>query len=444
MVNAKVSKYVRIRANSRCEYCMRYLPDGGDVEHIHPKALSLKPGISDIDDALNLALSCTRCNNNKGTKIQSIDYKTGKFFPLYNPREMNWNDHFNDTLLKPFIIGKTEIGRATASLLFRATDKHYTWDYPWSFFDHNEIQNAFLCNYIIDKYCKLKLLPNASRFDLPYQLNDEVQEARNSLDKEKRRRFDFIICLLDIKECYLISSESKLSKSLNLLKKLYYLATRNPEKQNYRLEIAEYHLMAQIIFQQTSTYLFSKKLNKSNYNHIMQKIFMYQNLAANHFIKYSELKIKNTYLLKYRAESIRNRFNINHDLKSNIDFRINLPTEIPDITIEYPGHVELTYAVDILLANKNNNLYRGKEDKLLEIINDVLSKYGYGQGYENDTILPLFRRYYELMCFYYPNDAEKMDNEIKAYYKLVHILNMKNEERNMDLLLLKKRGQRIY
>lgn len=52
------------------------------------------------DAAENLALACHRCNRHKGPNLSSID---------------EWKDHFR--MVDEAIVGLTEVGRATVSLL---------------------------------------------------------------------------------------------------------------------------------------------------------------------------------------------------------------------------------------------------------------------------------------------------------------------------------------
>lgn len=112
-VSKPVREQVRERANHRCEYC--YLPERifrvpHQVDHIDP------PRHAGTDEVENLAWACLNCNNSKGTDIGTVDVETRQRVWLYNPRQQDWNEHFqieSDGL----IFGKTVIGRATARLL---------------------------------------------------------------------------------------------------------------------------------------------------------------------------------------------------------------------------------------------------------------------------------------------------------------------------------------
>lgn len=74
---------VRTDAGGRCGYCRSpeaFLGMPLDVEHIVPEALG-GPTVRD-----NLWLACTRCNDFKGDRTDSIDPATSQRVPLFNPR----------------------------------------------------------------------------------------------------------------------------------------------------------------------------------------------------------------------------------------------------------------------------------------------------------------------------------------------------------------------
>jgi 5-methylcytosine-specific restriction endonuclease McrA len=104
---------VRRRAGNRCEYCR--LPDLVDylvrfhLEHIRPIQ---HRGLTELG---NLAWSCHRCNEHKGTNLATVDPDTNERVWLFNPREQVWDDHF--VLSEGRITGRTAAGRATAWLL---------------------------------------------------------------------------------------------------------------------------------------------------------------------------------------------------------------------------------------------------------------------------------------------------------------------------------------
>ncbi|MBD1893799.1 HNH endonuclease [Coleofasciculus sp. FACHB-129] len=101
-------------AAHRCEYC--YAPElvfnfPFEVEHIVP----LYRGGADAE--FNLALACRSCNLRKGTRISGIDPESGTEVRLFNPRQDQWNDHFQVDSDSGTLVGKTPIGRVTIACL---------------------------------------------------------------------------------------------------------------------------------------------------------------------------------------------------------------------------------------------------------------------------------------------------------------------------------------
>lgn len=105
---------VAARAGQLCEYCKNpkdYCSAPFELEHIIPKSIG---GATDLE---NLAFSCPFCNCHKATRVQFRDPFSKQIVPLFNPRQAVWEDHFDWDITKTFIIGKTEIARATIACL---------------------------------------------------------------------------------------------------------------------------------------------------------------------------------------------------------------------------------------------------------------------------------------------------------------------------------------
>lgn len=111
-ISSSLRRLVRERANGCCEYCL--IPEIAtfavhEIDHI----IAEKHG--GLTEGDNLALSCTLCNQYKGTDLTSIDPNSGEIVPLYHPRQDLWLDHF---LCKDArIIPLTAKGRVTVRLL---------------------------------------------------------------------------------------------------------------------------------------------------------------------------------------------------------------------------------------------------------------------------------------------------------------------------------------
>lgn len=113
-VSASLRQIVRDRAQGCCEYCL--IPEplalaAHQVDHI----IAEKHGGKTIEG--NLALSCTLCNQAKGSDIASIDPETGETIRLYHPRQDPWLEHFRFEADSGMIQPLTEIGRVTVQLL---------------------------------------------------------------------------------------------------------------------------------------------------------------------------------------------------------------------------------------------------------------------------------------------------------------------------------------
>lgn len=113
-VSASLRWEVRERAQFRCEYCQsQELVTGGifHIEHIFPETFG---GKTKLD---NLALSCARCNLNKGTRTRFRDPVSGRIVELFNPRRQVWSRHFRWSSDGTRILGRTRSGRATVIAL---------------------------------------------------------------------------------------------------------------------------------------------------------------------------------------------------------------------------------------------------------------------------------------------------------------------------------------
>jgi hypothetical protein len=111
-VSSALRAEVRSRAKRRCEYCL--IPEGltlvpHEIDHI----IAAKHGGGSSTD--NLALCCTLCNKYKGADLASIDPETGGLERLFNPRQEQWNEHFE--LSGGKILARTSVGRVTVRLL---------------------------------------------------------------------------------------------------------------------------------------------------------------------------------------------------------------------------------------------------------------------------------------------------------------------------------------
>ncbi len=111
-ISSHLKNTVFHRAKNCCEYCL--IPQiatfaSPQIDHIIAEKHG---GLTELN---NLALSCTLCNQYKGTDLTSIDPHTGKIVQLFHPRQDIWSEHF--TIINGEIIAKTSKGRVTVKLL---------------------------------------------------------------------------------------------------------------------------------------------------------------------------------------------------------------------------------------------------------------------------------------------------------------------------------------
>ncbi|HRI61911.1 MAG TPA: HNH endonuclease signature motif containing protein [Saprospiraceae bacterium] len=110
----RTKKFVRKRAENRCEYCLSpfdFSPAPFSIEHIIP---TTKDGSEDDD---NLAFACQGCNGRKYNHTEAKDPFSGKYFPLYHPRKDNWSEHFAWNDATSHLIALSPTGRATIERL---------------------------------------------------------------------------------------------------------------------------------------------------------------------------------------------------------------------------------------------------------------------------------------------------------------------------------------
>jgi HNH endonuclease len=103
------------RANYHCEYChvpLNFSPQPFVLEHIMPLS---KGGQTILD---NLACSCGGCNGHKYNKTEATDPVDLKPTPLFNPRIHAWTAHFRWSEDLLYIVGISDIGRATEAALY--------------------------------------------------------------------------------------------------------------------------------------------------------------------------------------------------------------------------------------------------------------------------------------------------------------------------------------
>jgi hypothetical protein len=118
MSTARIPTALRQRvaeaARFRCGYCLtsqRIIGPLLEIDHYIPEAHG---GTSDEE---NLWLACPMCNSHKSDRIDAIDPETGVIASIFNPRQEQWQNHFEWVEGGTVIRGKTRVGRATVAAL---------------------------------------------------------------------------------------------------------------------------------------------------------------------------------------------------------------------------------------------------------------------------------------------------------------------------------------
>jgi hypothetical protein len=105
---------VRARAKELCEYChtnerWQYVPF--TIDHVIPLSLG---GTTTLE---NLALASFHCNRRKSNKVEIFDKETATNVTLFNPRTMQWSQHFRWSQDFLTVAAVTNEGRVTIQLL---------------------------------------------------------------------------------------------------------------------------------------------------------------------------------------------------------------------------------------------------------------------------------------------------------------------------------------
>lgn len=100
------------RAQGKCEYCLLH-KDDAEFPHEIDHLIAVKHGGLTVLE--NLAFACLKCNRYKGSDLTAVDPIDKILVPIFDPRTQIWSQHF--TIAGAYLIGQTQTGRATSSLL---------------------------------------------------------------------------------------------------------------------------------------------------------------------------------------------------------------------------------------------------------------------------------------------------------------------------------------
>jgi HNH endonuclease len=113
-VPVELRKQVRLKFADRCAYCQtteHLTPVTFEIEHIVP----LSHGGETVLE--NLCLACPTCNRLKSDRTLAAVASSGQQSRLFHPHRDHWAEHFCWSDDATELIGLTEIGNATLSLL---------------------------------------------------------------------------------------------------------------------------------------------------------------------------------------------------------------------------------------------------------------------------------------------------------------------------------------
>lgn len=355
-ISDALAERVRMRARYRCEYCQRRLTGQvGELEHIVPVDAA---GPSTFT---NLALACRRCNGNKRNQSYGHDPVTGRRVKLFHPRHHRWEAHF--ITARPHVLGRTPVGRATATLLFRKQNSFHADDLGWRFLYEVRHQDTY------DYLNRLRGFRLANRFrkveDMVRQYNSRILQT----PKEDLRVVRWVSLLL-LAECYYTRSISDdVIKGLRLINELKCLAATAEEVRE--AGIVEYVLLKQAILR----FRDSDKLRRS-----------YTAMYFEALKEFTKAFAVDTVLtnLRWRADAARFGSPLNAVVSAN-DVRIAFDADHSGRELMYVSDIELTLSKPSRFG-----------EALLDELDCRIQLSGYGQDADFARAILMRRRWWML------------------------------------------------
>lgn len=398
-------------AGYQCEYCKKLLQDVSyQLEHIWPES---RGGETNRE---NLAISCQRCNTNKGNHTEWIDHTTGASFPLFHPRRMNWDDHFKKNLYD--IVGISPIGRATSALLFRSTSQYLPIDLQWEpiegLYENRPIY--YFLNHL--RYRRLR-----NDFDTLYkQLIGPLPEVDISPTDLKITQFAKDMLLLEL--FFTRSRPNDVTSGINYVHQLLV----KPDISSYQKK--QFESFLSILYQQRSTLNFEAGDIKAAAQD--------QNAAYKFFIKAndykidSEIKSDNPSALAsfLRSQTILAKY-AEIDLSSTFLQRcFNVISGLDP----FYSTSHYSYLIDLVMLNPSPSLKL--IEQLYEQTSNILSTEGYGTSTDQAKLITLRRRWWILHVL-----IEKNPNydSLLADLKLWEGIKMFNELRELKTYIMRIR-----
>lgn len=407
-MNAERKEKLLIRAEYKCEYCKKDIQDlSHQIDHILPQSISRD------DSEFNLAISCERCNKNKSNFTEWIDQYTGRSVNLFNPRLENWDSHFRKTNNE--IVGITEIGRATASLLFTHKPQYIPGDLNWDKIQEFKSDHSVyrFLNHL--RYRRLRNDFNA----LERLLNIDLPEHKDS-SPIVQNQFAFVKNLLRLELYFTRSTSVDVDKGIMMGTDLMHKNLTQSQK-------AETSNILSILHQQKATVLFGLNKFKESTQH--------QNRAVHYFFGVKKIDFSSkSFIAKpnqlgdfLRFHSIKTKFESNHISQQALKVAVDLVRDE-----EFFTNANFKYLTDLILTSQNLD-YKSLEF-LYEPIDEILKTQGYGSSVDQAKMVTLRRRWWALnFVLNNVNDLSTLDNDLKNWQKI----EMKNEIRELNNYLVR-------
>jgi hypothetical protein len=387
---------VQRRAANRCEYCQTSLRGyRSHLEHIIP-------GIEDYD---NYALACARCNENKREFVTHIDPATGREDRLFHPRLDRWQDHFSSFSNHP--VGTTQVGRATADLLFnrKAADVPELVDWKWAW--------GFRDDTIISFLNDLRVYRLSNQFKQLYQASENLppEVAKGS---EDYRRLFFAIELLKIEGHFMRSMLTEFTDDILQGLRISFRAFRDLAVT--KEEKAELLQTRSVLLQQFATVRALE--NQTDTASQLQQLSARAHASGTD----GQGMPRFTAAIRLRALALKHS-----GARTPLYSRHDLTMAVEDA-----ARSELrtfVYIADLELYGDHQSTLL---DRLITDIDELLLRCGYGQDFNYADPIVLRRRWWALKAWAHePLDIDLLTRDLRFWRRI----NMHNELRELLFLL---------
>lgn len=417
MVSKSEKLWLLIRANYCCEYCHRHIHEESyQVDHVFPESRGGKT------IRINLSISCERCNRNKGDNVEWKDPFTGILSPIFNPRSMRWEEHFifGQSPLGQEIMGRSSIGRATASLLFRHTPQYIPGrDLQWEKLRDLQ-QNKSL--YQFGNHLRFLRLQNDFG-TLHNILSGSLPKI--SATESERQSFEFAKTYLLI-EVYFTRSRnlSEINRGIAIGQQLLRGSMLSS------CQTREIHNLMSILYQQRATIHYLKgRLAQASKDQASSCYYYSHNLDISGRLTRLHAN-PSTLLPALRLQSLNAKYAAVEVSEETIK---HLTATIKDIS-PFEATQYFSYLIDVVMSSRQPSV------KMLEVIYEevttLLLTQGYGTSVDLAKLITLRRRWWALHLFLgLPDWQDTLIGDMDLWRKIF----MFNEIREVKCMLHKSR-----